>query len=91
MKATANDLKYLYLGIYNESVPDAVLAKDPFIGTDLGVAAMKICDYANTTGIAYWQYAPKVQEEIKALKKRIAELEAGGEYIETKVYVKKVG
>lgn len=91
MKATANDLKYLYLGVYAQDTPDDVLAKDPFIGTDLGAATMKVLDYANTKGVAYWQYKASAEEQIANLKKRVAELEAAGEYVETKVYVKKKG
>lgn len=90
MKATANDLKYLYLGVYAEDIADDVLAKDPFVGTDMGEATMRVLDYANTKGFAYWQYKPKAEAEIETLKARIKELEDGGQYVETKVYIKKV-
>ena len=91
MKATANDLKYLYLGVYAVDTPADILAKDPFIGTDFGYATSQVLDYANTKGIAYWQYKPKAEKEIADLKKRVTELEAGQQYVETKVYIKKVG
>lgn len=91
MLATPNQLKYLYLGVYAIETPDAILAKDPFVGTDFGVATEKVLDYANTKGIAYWQVKPKLEAEIAALKKKVAELQAqvGAEYVETKVYVRK--
>lgn len=82
VKATVNDLKYLYLGIYAQDIPEKELAKDPYLGQDLGLVAMQLCDYANKNKFAYWQYKPQAE-------KRIKELEADGEYVETKVYVKK--
>lgn len=71
--ATVNDLKYLYLGIYAQDVPDKQLEKDPYLGQDLGLVAMRLCDYANKNDFAYWQYKPKAE-------KRIKELEADGTY-----------
>ncbi len=91
MLATANDLKYLYLGVYSESVSDEQLAKDPFLGTDMGVATMKVLDYANTTGVAYWQYKPAAEKQIADLKKKVAELEAASQYVPAQVYIKKAG
>lgn len=75
MKATANDLKYLYLGVYAIDTPEDILAKDGFIGTDMGVATMKVLDYANKNNIAYWQYKPKAEKQIQDLQAQIKNLQ----------------
>jgi hypothetical protein len=75
MKATANDLKYLYLGVYAQDVPADQLANDPFVGTDMGVATMQVLDYANKNGFAYWQYKPQAEKQIADLQAQLAALE----------------
>lgn len=75
MKATANDLKYLYLGVYAESVPDDKLASDPFVGTDMGTATMEVLDYANKNGTAYWQVKPKLEKQIADLSAQVLDLQ----------------
>lgn len=72
MIATANDLKYLYLGVYAQDVPDANLATDGFVGTDLGAATMQVLDYANKNGFAYWQYKPNAEKQIADLTTALA-------------------
>lgn len=75
MKADKNNLYYLYKGVYAVDTPDAVLAKDGFIGTDFGVAAEKCLDYANSKGIAYWQYKAKAEKTIADLNAKVVALQ----------------
>ena len=72
MITTANDLKYLYLGVYAQDTPDATLATDGFIGQDLGDVTMKVLDYANKNGFAYWQVKPKLEKQIADLQAELA-------------------
>ncbi len=76
MLADKTNLKYLYLGVYAIDTPDEVLATDGFLGTDFGVATDKVLDYANTKGIAYWQYKPKAEQQIADLNAKVKELQA---------------
>lgn len=85
MKATVNDLKYLYLCVYSEDIPEAQLKKDPFLGQDLGYVAMQICDYANKNGYAYWQYKPKAEKTIADLRKQLGQ---GGGSLPKGTYIK---
>lgn len=96
MKVTAENLRYLYMGIYGQDPNVPVDPNDPEIGKDYAITTERLLDYANKNAFAYWQYKPKADKTIAdltseniALTKRVADLEAGGEYIETKVYVKK--
>ena len=87
MKTTQSQVYYLRSGIYAET--KQVSPDDPDIGRDYAAVAESYLDYANRNGTGYWQVKPRLENEIIDLKKKIAELEAGGEYVETKVYIKK--
>jgi len=83
MKVTPQNLKYLYLGIYAEDVPDSKLAKDSMIGWDYAEATQVMLDYANKNNYAYWQVKPKLEKEIEDLKKK-------SEYVKVSdLYIKK--
>lgn len=78
MIVTPANLKYLYLGIYAENVPDSKLATDSLVGKDYAESTQLMLDYANKNGYAYWQVKPKLEAQIQTLQARVAELEAGG-------------
>lgn len=78
MIVTPQNLKYLYLGIYAENVPDSKLATDSLVGKDYAESTQLMLDYANRNGYAYWQVKPALEAEIQKLQARIVELEAGG-------------
>jgi hypothetical protein len=69
-----NNLKYLYLGIYGETVADEKLASDNWIGKDYAEATQAMLDYANKNGYAYWQVKPQLEATINDLKVRQEEL-----------------
>lgn len=71
MKVTANNLKYLYLGIYAEDVPEAKLANDSWVGKDYAEATQAMLDYANRNGFAYWQVKPQLETKIAELNKAV--------------------
>jgi hypothetical protein len=68
MKVDANNLKYLYMGIYGQSPDVAVSPKDPEIGQDYSTTTQRILDYANRNGFAYWQYKPVAEAKIATLQ-----------------------
>jgi hypothetical protein len=74
MKVDANNLKYLYMGIYGQDPNVAVSPNDPQIGQDYSTSTEQILDYANKNGIAYWQYKPKAEGQIADLTAQVASL-----------------
>lgn len=67
MKVDANNLKYLYMGIYGQDPNVAVVPNDPAIGQDYATQTEAILDYANKNGFAYWQYKPQAEAKITEL------------------------
>ena len=80
MLVDANNLKYLYMGIYGQDPSVEVSPTDPEIGQDYAETTQRILDYANRNNFAYWQVKPVLDQKVadltkenEALKKALAE------------------